>query len=264
LLLFAAGSAGETEIIDAASEPHVTDLVHLLQKMGAAIDGVGSNRLVIKGGDLRGAEFKPRPDFVDIAGYMVAAAITRGEIILKGANIPDIVDGLIDWFTLFGVGIKRQGDDLVVNGEKDLKIDLDNSGFPLAAPNLPKLAPRPWPGFPVDVIPVMAVLASRTKGRLLLQNWMYESGLEFVRELNNLGADIFISDPQRIIIRGAVKFKGGSVSPPQVIQAIKAVFLAGLCDPVVTRIHGVDILKRRYPDIFSTYRQLGAEIRLLD
>lgn len=106
----------------------------------------------------------------------------------------------------------------------------------------------------------MATLASKTKGRLLLQNWMYENGFEFVRELNSLGADIFISDPQRLIITGPVTFKGGEVSPPSVIQATKAIFLAALADPVTTTIHGVDILRRRYPDIFSVYRQLGASI----
>jgi UDP-N-acetylglucosamine 1-carboxyvinyltransferase len=264
LALYGCGISGTTEIVDAASEPHVTDLMILLEKMGAKIEGSGSNRLKITGGKLKGATFDPRPDFVDIAGYMVAAAVTRGEITLKGANIPDIVDGLVNWFSLFNVSIKRSGEDLVVNGESDLKIDLVNSGFPLAAPNLPKLVPRPWPGFPVDVIPVMAVLASRTEGRLLLQNWMYESGMDFVRELNALGADIFVSDPQRIIIRGPVQFTGGEVTPPDVIQAVKAVFLAALCDPVETVIHGVGILKRRYPDIFKTYQELGAEISLLD
>jgi UDP-N-acetylglucosamine 1-carboxyvinyltransferase len=135
---------------------------------------------------------------------------------------------------------------------------------PLAAPGLPKLYPRPWPGFPVDAIPVMAVLASKTKGRLLLKNWMYESGLEFVRELNAIGADIFVSDPERVIVTGPVNFKGGVVVSPSVIQACKAIFIAALCDPVVTEIHGVDILRRRYPNVFETYTSLGAVIERID
>ena len=264
LALFAAGTKQTVEIVDAASEPHVTDLINLLAAMGAGIEGTGSNHLVIKGGKLTGVQYHPRPDFVDIAGYIVAAAVTRGEIRLLGANIPDIVDGLINWFSLFNVVITRQNNDLIVNGEQDLKLDLRQANIPLAAPNLPKLAPRPWPGFPVDLIPVMAVLGSRTKGRLLLQNWMYESGFEFVRELNTLGADIFVADPQRIIIRGPVKFTGGEVSPPEVIQSVKAVFLAALCDPVTTTIHGVGILRRRYPNIFDTYAKLGAQISLIE
>jgi UDP-N-acetylglucosamine 1-carboxyvinyltransferase len=265
LAMYCAGIDAEVSIIDAACEPHVSDLMRLLTAMGAKVDGVGSNLLKIKGTrKFKTAEFLAGPDFVDIAGLFVAAAVTRGRITVKNAYVPEIVDGLIDWFRLFNVEIEVRDKDIVVDGVKDLRIDTENSGFPLAAVNLPKLVPRPWPGFPVDVIPVMAVIASRTKGRLLLQNWMYESGLEFVRELNAIGADIFVADPQRIIINGPVKFTGGDVTPPSVIQAVKAVFLASLCDDVTTTIHGVEILKRRYPNIFEEYRSLGANLELLD
>ena len=92
---------------------------------------------------------------------------------------------------------------------------------------------------------------------------MYETGLDFARELNSMGADILVLDPQRVIVRGPIKFKGGELVSPGVIQACKAIFLAGLCDDVETTIHGVDILKRRYPDIFETYKSLGADITLL-
>lgn len=271
LAMYAAGIAARTTIIDAACEPHVTDLLTMLMDMGAAIDGIMSNRIMIQGigiggtiANMKGSTFKARPDFVDIAGYIVAAAITDGKIRIKGANIPDIVDGLIKSLELCGIDIIREGDDLVVERAKGgLRID-DVSGFPLASPQQPKLAPRPWPGFPVDVIPVIATLACKMEGRLLLQNWMYESGLEFARELNDLGADIWRSDPQRIIINGPIQFHGGDVTPPQVIQAMKAIFLAGLCDPVETVIRGVDILKRRYPNIIEVYRGLGAQIEVLE
>ena len=265
LAMYAAGTLSEFIIIDAACEPHVTDLLTMLVDMGAVIDGIGSNKLVVKGAkEIRGVTFKARPDFVDITGFIVAAAITDGEIRIKGANIPDIMDGLIKWLELFGIEIIREKSDLIAKRKKsDLKIDED-SGFPLAAPHLPKLAPRPWPGFPVDVIPVIATLACKMKGRLLLQNWMYEDGFQFVRELNSLGADILILGPQRIEINGPIRFHGGEVTPPRVIQAMKAVFLAALCDPAETVIHGIDILKRRYPNIIEVYRGLGATIEVLD
>ena len=93
---------------------------------------------------------------------------------------------------------------------------------------------------------------------------MYESGLDFVRELNALGADIFMIDPQRVIINGPIKFTGGEIVPPSVIQAVKAIFLAALADPVVTVIHGTDILKRRYPNIIEVYKKLGAKIEVVD
>ncbi|KKT40720.1 hypothetical protein A3K29_00210 [Candidatus Collierbacteria bacterium RIFOXYB2_FULL_46_14] len=265
LMMYAAGTNSDFVIIDAACEPHVSELLRMLKSMGAEIDGIGSNRVTIKGKKkLGGAVYEPGPDFVDVAGLIVAAAVTDGKICIKGANMPEIVNGMINWFELFNIKIDREGLDLVVSKNGGLEVDTVNSGVPLAAPGLPKLYPRPWPGFPVDAIPVMAVLASKTKGRLLLKNWMYESGLEFVRELNAMGADIFVSDPERVIVTGPVKFKGGVIVSPSVIQACKAIFIAALCDPVTTEIHGVDILRRRYPNVFETYTRLGAIIERVD
>ncbi|KKT43386.1 MAG: UDP-N-acetylglucosamine 1-carboxyvinyltransferase [Candidatus Collierbacteria bacterium GW2011_GWD2_45_10] len=265
LFLYAAGTGAEFVITDAACEPHVNELLRMLQTMGAVVEGIGSNKVTIKGSkELKGTTYEPGPDFVDVAGLMVAAAVTDGKIRIKGANVPEIVNGMINWFELFNIKIEREGLDLVVSRNGELVIDMINSGVPLAAPGLPKLYPRPWPGFPVDAIPVMAVLASKTKGRLLLKNWMYESGLEFVRELNAMGADIFVSDPERVIVTGPVKFHGGVIVSPNVIQACKAIFIAALCDPVTTEIHGVDILRRRYPNVFETYTSLGAIIERVD
>jgi len=265
LVMLAAGSSASYVLTDAASEPHVSELLEMLTQMGARIDGIGSNRLTITGKKkLGGAVYVPGPDFIDIAGLIVAAAVTDGKIRIKGANIPAVVNGMINWFEIFNIKIERDGLDLLVSRNGELKIDVENSGVPVAAPGLPKLYPRPWPGFPVDAIPVMAVLASKTKGRLLLKNWMYESGFDFVRELNAMGADIFVSDPERIIINGPVKFKGGVIVSPSVIQACKAIFIAALCDPVTTEIHGVDILRRRYPNVFETYTSLGAVIERVD
>lgn len=265
LVMYAAGIKSEVELFDAASEPHVTDLLNMLREMGVSISGIGSNRLVIKGKrSLGGAVFVPRPDFIDISGYIVAAAITNGEIKIKGANIPEIVDGMINWYSMFNVSIERRSKDLIVRrGRGGLITDVKKSGFPLAAPNLPKITPRPWPGFPVDALPPIAVLASKSSGKLLMQNWMYESGLDFVRELNALGADILMVDTQRIIVNGPITFKGGEVTPPAVIQSAKAVFLAALADSAVTIIHGTDILRRRYPNIIEVYKKLGAKIEVV-
>ena len=265
LAMYAAGIKSEVEIIDAACEPHVVDVMRLLEDMGADVVGAGSNIVRIKGVvNFKRAVYIPRPDFIDVAGMIVAVAVTDGEGRIKGANIPEIVEGMINWYEMFNVRIERDGRDLVVSvGEGGLEVDVKKQGFPLAAPNLPKLYPRPWPGFPVDAIPPIAVLASKSRGRLLLMNWMYESGLDFVRELNSLGADILVMDPQRIIINGPVTFRGGSVATPSVIQACKAIFLAALADDSTTTITGVDILRRRYPNIFEVYRSLGALIEEL-
>lgn len=264
LAMYASGVESRFEIIDAACEPHVSQVLQLLSDMGAKVEGIGSNKIIISGSkSLKGSEFTPEPDFVDIAGYIVAAAITKGEIRIVGANKAGSIGGIIQLFEKFNISINQDGEDLIVNGDSDISIDVENSGFPLAGKGLPKLYPRPWPGFPVDVIPVMVTLACKLKGQLLISNWMYETGLDFARELNSMGADILVLDPQRVIVRGPIKFKGGELVSPGVIQACKAIFLAGLCDDVETTIHGVDILKRRYPDIFETYKSLGADITLL-
>ena len=164
LMMYAAGINSDFVIMDAACEPHVSELLGMLKSMGAEIEGIGSNRVTIKGKKKLGsAVYEPGPDFVDVAGLIVAAAVTDGEICIKGANIPEIVNGMINWFELFNINIERDGLDLIVSNNGELEIDTVNSGVPLAAPGLPKLYPRPWPGFPVDAIPVMAVLASKTR-----------------------------------------------------------------------------------------------------
>lgn len=265
ILMYAAGSTAKIILNDAATEPHVVDLSLMLERMGVSISGIRSNFITVQGSEypLEGTDFTPRPDFVDIAGYIVAAAITKGEITILGANIPDIVNPMIGWFKMFNITIKTKGEDLIVKGNKKLHI-IEDSGFPEAAPGLAKLYPRPWPGFPVDVIPVVATLACKSEGRLVLQNWMYEDGLQFVRELSALGADIFSSSPQRLIINGPTKFQGGRVTPPRVIQSAKAIFLAALADDTTTTLVGIDTLERRFPNLIETYKKLGASIKIVD
>jgi UDP-N-acetylglucosamine 1-carboxyvinyltransferase len=261
--LYASGTNGEFSLTDAACEPHVKDLLDLLFNMGAVVAGSGSNKIKISGGVLKGATYNANPDFVDIGGFIVAAAVTKGKITIKGGNIPSIVSGIIDWFSKFNIKISYSGSDLLVDGDVDLRIDLVNSGFPMAFENIPKFVPRPWPGFPVDVLPPVVTLACKAFGSLFVNNWMYESGMGYCDTLVKLGANIKIMDPQKSLITGPCTFIGGNVTPPQVIQACKAVFLASLCDNVETTINGFDILKRRYPDIVTTYKKLGADIEIL-
>lgn len=264
LALYAAGCDSSFEITESACEPHVRQLLVLLRDMGAGISGEGSNKIYIKGTtSFSNAEFIPEPDFVDIAGIIVATAITQGKVTIKDANIPQVVDGLVQCFEKFNIIINKNGNDLIVDGTNKLKIDTLNSGFPMAGEGLPKLLPRPWPGIPVDVLPVLVTLACKTDGRILIQNWMYETGLDFIRQLNALGANIFMADPQRVIVSGPVRFSGGTVHTPAIIQAVKALFLASLADEVDTTLIGTEVLKRRYPNILAVYKNLGAHIEVM-
>ncbi len=262
--LYAAGTNSAYTLIDAASEPHVTQLLELLNSMGAKISGIGANVINISGNQsLKSADYTPLPDFVDIAGLIVASAITNGNIRIKGANVFEVVGGFVNWFRKFNIDIKEEGNDLVVSKKGELKIDPIKSGFPMATATLPKFSPRPWPGFPVDCLPPVVTLATRTKGQILIQNWMYETGLDFIRELNKMGANIMMCDPQKVIVTGPTKFKKSEIYTPAIIQACKAVFLASLCDPVETVLHGTEVLKRRYPNIYEVYKSLGVNIELL-
>ena len=261
LAMYAAGTDAHFDITEAAAEPHVTQLMLLLETFGAQISGLESNKIGIRGmEELSGGEFIPDPDHIDIAGLIVAAAVTRGRITIQDSNIYRVTGGLTQFFEKFNIDIRHQGRDLIVDGSSDLEIDCIDSGFPLAAEDLPKVSPRPWPGFPVDALPGVVILACKARGKTLIQNWMYETGLDFIRELNVLGANIFMADPQRVIVNGPTNFTGGKVLAPSIIQATQALFLAGLTDPVETTIEGWSILKRRYPNVLDVYRSLGAQI----
>ncbi len=257
---FAAGMDGEIEIRNAACEPHVCDVLNVLCQMGANIEGIGSNHLKIMGtSNLKGVVFEATPDFVDVSGYCVAAGVSKGNIRIVNGNKGNVMFGITKWLSYFNLDVRCDGEDILVNGERDLEIQYEK--FPKASHDLPKLAVAPWPGFPVDVLPVMVTLATKSKGRLLFQNWMYESGFDFIRELVYMGAEIYMSDPQKIIVmEPQTLYKGGNVGSPGIIQGTKAIFLAALADPAKTILHGTDILKRRYPNILETYKKLGANI----
>ncbi len=264
LAMYASGTDAKFTLVDAASEPHVTQLLELLNDMGANISGIGANLIKIEGSkSLKNAEYTPQPDFVDIAGLIVATAITDGKVRIKGANIFETVGGFVNWFRKFNIQIQEDGDDLVVSRKGKLKIDLKTSGFPMATSTMPKFSPRPWPGFPVDCLPPVVTLATKTEGQILIQNWMYETGLDFIRELNKMGANIMMCDPQKVIVTGPTKYRKSEIVTPAIIQACKSIFLGALCDPVEIVLHGTEVLKRRYPNVYEVYRSLGADIELL-
>ena len=264
VLSFLASIDSESNIIDAAAEPHVTQAAKTLQKMGATISGISSNHLKIKGkSNLNGFEFTPDPDFVDITGHIIATALTKGDLTIKGGN-RFFMQGIISTLKKFNINIAEQGDDLRVNVNGALELVDYKNNFPLATKELPKLVPKPWPGFPIDCVPAVVTLMCKTNGQLLINNWMYESGLEYADQLKKLGANITIIDPQKIIIKGSNNFKGGDVVAPGIIEGIKSIFLAGLADTVTTVISNTNFLNRRYESLINDYKILGADIKILE
>ena len=262
LALYAAGSGFSVTIRDAACEPHVIDVLRLLRRMGAKVEGEGTNRLTIRGPGrpLAGAEFEAGPDYVDLAGSVVATAVTGGRLTILGGNVPTLVNGMANWFRAFGIELEQSGDDLLVAAPERLQVHsefLPQAGRDPAeagGATVARLSRRRAAGDGDagvqeprrDPVPELDVRVRAS---------------DYVRELNYLGAEILISDPQRVMVREpAITFRGGEIAAPYIIQGTKAIFLAALADDAETVIHGVDLLRRRYPTIFETYSALGARI----
>ena len=241
-------------IYNAACEPHTQDLCNMLTQMGANIDGIGSNRLVISGvPELNGTEYTPIVEHLDVGTYIAAAAITGGQITIKNA-IPEHMTQILTMYDRLGVHVEINRNDIYVPAKQKLEIKPDIRG------GINKIDAQPWPGFPVDLLPVALVLATQSKGSIIIHNKMFETGMFFVDELIKMKAQLVLADPHRVITMGKAQLSGTTVHAPNIIQAGVALFLAALCAQGETIIHDIDIIKRRYPNIAESYRSLGAQI----
>lgn len=241
-------------IYNAACEPHTQDLCNMLVQMGARIEGIGSNRLIITGVDeLHGIEYTPIVEHLDVGAYIAAAAMTGGEITIKNA-IPEHMTQILTMFDRLGVVVEIDGENIHVPSKQKLEIKPDIRG------GINKIDAQPWPGFPVDLLPIALVLATQSQGSIIIHNKMFETGMFFVDELIKMKANLVLADPHRVVTMGTSKLKGTTIHAPSIIQGGVALFLAGLAAEGTTILHDVDVIKRRYPDIASSYRSLGAKI----
>lgn len=244
---------GETSIENAASEPHVQDLCALLIMMGAKIRGVGSNVLHIEGVKrLHGAEFTIGPDFMEVGSFIGLAAATRSELIIN--NIGDVNLRMIAVnFKKLGVQWEQDRDSIHVHATKipSVKNDLWDA--------IPYIDDAPWPGFPADLISIALVVATQTKGLILLHEKMYESRLFFVDKLINMGAQIILCDPHRAIVNGPTSLRAANLTSPDV-RAGMAMVIAALCATGKSVIHNVYQIKRGYENLIPRLQALGANI----
>lgn len=244
---------GTTVLENAASEPHIQDLCNLLVAMGARIDGIGSNRLIIEGvKKLHGAEYTIGSDFVTIGSYIAAAAITEGTVRINNACPDDMTMTRMVYDSL-GVHWEVEGKDIIVPADQSLVVKEALGG------RIPEIRPHPWPGFPPDLMSIAVILSTQTAGTVLLHDWMYESRFFFVDKLVAMGAKIVICDPHRVMIQGKSNLHGAYVASPD-IRAGMAMVLAALCaegQTVISNIHQID---RGYEDVEHKLRSLGADI----
>jgi len=245
---------GTTVIRNAACEPHVQDLCHMLCQFGAQIDGIGSNILTIQGVDrLSGGEFSVGPDYMEIGSYVALAAVTGGELLIKNAAPEHLrMIGLI--FNRLGVTFEARGGDIFVPADQPLTITPDVGGA------IPTVKDAPWPAFPADLMSIAIVLASQAKGTVLVHEKMFESRLYFVDQLIAMGARIILCDPHRCVVQGPSPLHGEEVSSPD-IRAGMALLIAALCADGQSLIRNIRQIDRGYECIDEKLTSLGAKVK---
>jgi UDP-N-acetylglucosamine 1-carboxyvinyltransferase len=252
-LMAAALTPGTTVIGNAACEPHVQDLARMLVKMGADIQGIGSNLITVNGAkELHGCEHEVAPDHIEIGSFMALAGVTGGEL-----RIEDTVPGDLRMIRLvferLGLRSELDGNDVLVPGGQKLTVQADVGEYKS------KIQDGPWPAFPADLTSIAVALATQAEGSILVHEWMFENRLIFTDKLILMGADIVMCDPHRAIVTGPRKLRGERVESPD-IRAGMAMLLAALCAKGKSEIGNIRQIDRGYERIDERLRELGARI----
>jgi UDP-N-acetylglucosamine 1-carboxyvinyltransferase len=252
-LMAAALIDGTTVIRNAASEPHVQDLARMLVKMGAAIEGIGSNVMTVHGlSELGGCEHTVSPDHIEIASFMALAGVTGGELTIKGC-VPEDLRMIRLVFQRLGLRSDMVDGDCHVPGGQELRVARDAGDYQS------KVEDGPWPAFPADLTSIAVALATQSDGSVLIFEKMFENRLFFVDELITMGAEITICDPHRAIVIGPRRLRGQRLSSPD-IRAGMAKLIAALCAEGRSEIHNVQQIDRGYERIDERLQELGATI----
>jgi UDP-N-acetylglucosamine 1-carboxyvinyltransferase len=253
VLLAAALTPGTTIIGNAACEPHVQDLARMLVKMGADIQGIGSNLLAVTGSDrLHGCTHRIAPDHIEIGSFMALAGVTGGELRIKD-TVPSDLRMIRLVFERLGLRSELDGHDVVIPGGQELVAQADVGGYK------GKIQDGPWPAFPADLTSIAVALATQAHGSILVHEWMFENRLIFTDKLILMGADIVMCDPHRAIVTGPRRLRGERVESPD-IRAGMAMLLAALCADGRSEIGNIRQIDRGYERIDERLRELGAHI----
>jgi UDP-N-acetylglucosamine 1-carboxyvinyltransferase len=252
-LMAAALTPGTTVIGNAACEPHVQDLARMLLKMGADIQGIGSNVVTVNGARrLRGCEHDVAPDHIEIGSFMALAGVTGGDLRIKD-TVPGDLRMIRLVFRSIGLHSELDGNDVIVPGGQKLVTRADVGGYKC------KVQDGPWPAFPADLTSIAVALATQAEGSILVHEWMFENRLIFTDKLILMGADIVMCDPHRAIITGPRRLRGERVESPD-IRAGMAMLLAALCADGRSEIGNIRQIDRGYERIDERLRELGARI----
>jgi UDP-N-acetylglucosamine 1-carboxyvinyltransferase len=252
-IMAAVTAKGETVIRNAASEPHVQDLCHFLNILGAQIEEIGSNTLRIHGVDrLHGGEFTIGPDYLEVVSFVGAAAVTHGSVRVRNAGV-DNLHMIAHVFERLGVTWQVEGDDLIVPSDQTLKVVPDLDGA------IPEIKTNVWPAFPTDLISIAITVATQASGSTLFHDWMFSGRMYFTDKLVGMGAKIILCDPYRCLIQGPNRLYGEHLESPD-IRAGMAMLLAALAAKGKSTIRNIGQIERGYQDVDKKLRALGAKI----
>ena len=256
IVMAAVLTPGVTTIYNAACEPYLQQLCGMLVRMGAQIEGIGSNRLTITGVTrLGGTEHRCLPDMIEIGSWIGLAAMTKSEITIKNAGIPHLGQ-IPNVFRKLGIRIEERGDDLYIPAQEHYEMGAYLDG------SMVTIADGPWPMFTPDLLSIVLVTATQAKGSVLIHQKMFESRLFFVDKLIDMGAQIILCDPHRATVIGhdhQFNLRATTMSSPDIRAGI-ALLIAALSADGTSTIQNIEQIDRGYERIDARLRDLGAKI----
>ena len=256
ILMCAVLTRGTTIIYNAACEPYIQQLSNMLIRMGAKIDGIGSNLLTVHGtGSLHGCEHILLPDMIEVGSFIGMAALTHSELTLRKVSVENL--GIIpEQFRRLGIEIRQEQDDLYIPRQEHYEIETFIDG------SIMTIADAPWPGLTPDLLSVFLVVATQAKGCVLIHQKMFESRLFFVDKLIDMGAQIILCDPHRATVIGIDRqypLRPTTMSSPD-IRAGVALLIAALAAEGTSTIHNIEQIDRGYENIEQRLNNIGADI----
>lgn len=260
IIMAAVMAKGTTTIYNAACEPYIQQLCRMLNRMGARISGIASNRLTIEGvRELGGTEHTLLPDMIEIGSFIGMAAMNQSELTIKNVSFDNL--GIIPaQFARMGIGFEQRGDDIYIPRQDHYSIETFLDG------SIMNIADAPWPGLTPDLLSIFLVVATQANGSVLIHQKMFESRLFFVDKLIDMGAQIILCDPHRATVIGhdhRIRLRATRMTSPD-IRAGVALLIAAMSAEGTSVIQNVDQIDRGYKDIDGRLNALGARITRLD
>ena len=256
IIMAAVLAEGQTVIYNAACEPYIQQLCNMLNRMGAKISGIASNRLTIDGVTaLHGTEHTLLPDMIEVGSFIGMAAMTGSELTIRNVSFENL--GIIpDMFSRMGIRIERHNDDIFIPEQEHYEVESYMDG------SIMSFSDAPWPGLTPDLLSVLLVVATQAKGSVLIHQKMFESRLFFVDKLIDMGAQIILCDPHRAVIVGhdhQFRLRGSRMTSPDIRAGI-ALLIAALGAEGKSMISNIEQIDRGYENIEGRLTALGAKI----